>query len=408
MRIGVNCFLLQEDVGGIKQYFFSLFRELLSRGDSNQYIFFYFEQNISELKKLEGVNWKEKSVFLHSQKDILRHLDQIDLYFCPFGTLYPRPLPLPTVVTLVDIQEVFYPDFFTLHNLLARDYHYKGSTRMSDRVVTISDFSKQTIVEHHHIQGEKVKVAYLCADERFYRAKEIARKPNRPLPESFVFYPANHWLHKNHDVLLRALVWLRREKQVTVQAVFTGFDQDSGYRIEDKARAYGIADQVHLLGYVSVEELAYLYIHAQALVFPSFFEGFGIPLVEAMAAGCPVLAADATSLPEVGADSVLYFSPCSAEDLGKAIMDLVGNEQLRREYISRGYLRAKEFSAAKLADDHLAVFSEARTSFFRSKYIWNRLVRKYIDIGKLMSKVIFNGFRGKAKKMFSVLVERGS
>ena len=401
MRIGVNCFLLQEKVGGIKQYFLTLFRELLDRDDSNQYIFFYFEQNIAELNTLDRVNWKENSILLHSQKDIRHHLDKIDLFFCPFGTLYPRPLPLPTVVTLVDIQEVFYPDFFTLHNLLARDYHYKGSTGMADRVITISDFSKQTILEHHRVGDEKVKVAYLCADERFYRAKEIARRPDQPLPKSFVFYPANHWMHKNHDVLLRALQWLRCEKQITVHAVFTGFDQDTGYRVADEAREYGIEDQVVLLGYVSREELAYLYVHAQALVFPSLFEGFGIPLVEAMAAGCPVLAADATSLPEVGADSVLYFPPSSAEDLGEAIMQLVGDETLRRKLIDSGHLRAKVFSATQLADDHLDIFSEAYASFSHSKYLWDRWVRKNYDILKLLSKVFFNSFLQRWQKIYS-------
>jgi len=403
MRIGVNCFLLQKDVGGIKQYFFSLFRELLTRDDSNQYIFFYFKQNIAELNKLENAKWKENGIFLHSQKEIHRYLNKIDLYFCPFGTLYPRPLPLPTVVTLVDIQEVFYPDFFTLHNLLARDYHYKGSTRMADRVVTISDFSKQTIVEHHRVSDEKVKVAYLCADERFYKANEIARRPDFPLPERFVFYPANHWMHKNHDVLLRALVWLRQEKQVRVNAVFTGFDQDSGYQIKEKAREYGIENQIVQLGYVSVEELAYLYINAQLLVFPSLFEGFGIPLVEAMAAGCPVLAANATSLPEVGEDSVTYFNPSSAEEFGKAVMELAGNEKLRQDFIGRGQRRAKDFSAARLADDHLKIFSEACDSFHRTKYIWNLLVYKNYNIFKLLSKSIGIRLRNRWKKSFKDL-----
>lgn len=388
MRIGVNCFLLLENVGGIKQYFLTLFRELLSRDDSNQYIFFYFKQNIAELNKLSDLQWKNNSVFLDSQKEIHQHLDKIDIFFCPFGTLYPRPLPLPTVVTLVDIQEVFYPEFFTVHNLLARDYQYKGSTRMADQVVTISEFSKQSIVEHHRVAEGKVKVAHLCADERFYRAEEIARRPDNLLPDKFVFYPANHWLHKNHDILLRALVWLKGERKVVINAVFTGFDQDDGYQIESKAREYGLEDQVFQLGYVSVEELAYLYINAQMLVFPSLFEGFGIPLVEAMAAGCPVLAAEATSLPEVGAKSVSYFDPSSAEELAQAIGKLTEDETLRRDLIVRGKKRAKEFSAVRLADEHLEIFSAACVSYRRSRYLWNRWIRKYIDIAKLLCKVV--------------------
>ncbi|MCF8055232.1 MAG: glycosyltransferase family 4 protein [Desulfocapsa sp.] len=392
--------MLQPDVGGIKQYFLSLFRELLSREDSNQYVFFYFKQNAAELNKIDSELWRENAVLLHSQKEIVRYLDTIDIYFCPFGTLYPRPLPLPTVVTLVDIQEVFYPNFFTLHNLLARNYQYRGSTRMADRVVTISDFSKQSIVAHHRVPEEKVKVAYLCADERFYRAKEVARRPDRPLPEKFVFYPANHWFHKNHDILLRALVWLRDERKVLINAVFTGFDQDAGYQIKKKAREYGLQKQVFQLGYVSVEELAYLYSKAQMLVFPSLFEGFGIPLVEAMAAGCPVLAAEATSLPEVGGESVAYFDPSSAAGLGEAIVELAENENLRQDLIVQGQYRAKEFSAARMGDDHLKIFNEACDSYRRSTYLRNRWLRKYYDIGKLLSKVIGHGLWKRCKRLF--------
>ncbi len=399
MRIGVNCFLLTAEIGGIKQYFFSLFRELLSRKDENQYVFFYFEQNVAELEKLAGELWRENSIYLQSQKEIPLYLDKIDLYFCPFGTLYPRPLSLPTVVTLVDIQEVFYPDFFTTRNLLARNYHYKGSTKMADRVVTISDFSKQTIVEHHRIPGEKVVVAHLCADERFYRVKEVGRKPDRSLPVDFIFYPANHWLHKNHDVLLRALKYLKKEKDIVVHVVFTGFDQDKGYQVEKKAKEYGVAKQVCQLGYVSVEELAYLYSHAKLMVFPSLFEGFGIPLVEAMAAGCPVLAADATSLPEVGEKSVSYFDPTSATDLGRAMLEMIGDEDLRQDLIVRGQSRAKVFSPARLGDEHLKAFAEACHSFRRSDYLRKRWLRKYYDIVILLSKVIGKTLLRKSQKL---------
>lgn len=397
MRIGVNCFLLTAEIGGIKQYFFSLFRELLARSDGNKYVFFYFEQNLSALTELDYALWKKDGILLTSQKEIYNHLDKIDIFFCPFGSLSPRPLPIPTVVTLVDIQEVFFPEFFTTHNLLARQYHYQGSTSLADRVVTISDFSKRTIVKHHRLKMNKVKVAHLCADPRFYKAEEIGRRPDCKLPEKFVFYPANHWLHKNHDILLRALVWMKEEKGYLVNAVFTGFDQGSGYQIGKKAKEYGLSEQVFQLGYISVEELAYLYTKAQLLVFPSLFEGFGIPLVEAMAAGCPVLAANTTSLPEVGQESVAYFDPSSAGDLGESIVELLEDEQQYNALRSKGRLRARDFSAAKLADDHLHVFKDARDSFSWSRYLVNRWWWKYLDIVKFLLRIFFINLKQKWK-----------
>ncbi|HWW96019.1 MAG TPA: hypothetical protein VN375_21820, partial [Vicinamibacteria bacterium] len=107
MRIGVNCFLLQPNIGGIKQYFLTLFRNLLENDSENQYVFFWYEHNAGELANLGTDRWKEGAVPLTDQREVLSHLDKIDLYFCPLSALYPRPLPKPSVVSLPDIQEVF-------------------------------------------------------------------------------------------------------------------------------------------------------------------------------------------------------------------------------------------------------------------------------------------------------------
>ncbi|MHB8788701.1 MAG: glycosyltransferase family 4 protein [Desulfobulbaceae bacterium] len=384
MRIGINCYLLEPHIGGIKQYFLALCRELLLHDDQNQYVLFYFDRNISELEKLGTDLIARHGILLREQGEIRQHLHRIDLYFCPFGSLIPRPLPLPTVVTIVDIQEVFFPEFFTVGNLVARFWHYVGSTRMADHVLTISAFSKDTLVHHHGLPPAKITVAHLCADERFYRARDIARRPAAPLPEKFIFYPANRWRHKNHDMLLRALAWLRDHENMTVHGVFTGFDQDNGYPLEEKAKEYGIADQVTQLGYVSVEELAYLYGHAELLVFPSLFEGFGIPLVEAMAAGCPVLAARATSLPEVGGDGAAYFDPASPESLARALGELLADPAGRRDLVALGRRRAGDFSPAAMGEAHKLAFRKAALAYSGKRYLWLRYGYKYLHVAKTL------------------------
>ncbi len=396
MRIGVNCYILQADIGGIKQYFVSLFRELLENDADNSYIFFYFEHNRTELEKLGRNVVEKKGILLNSQREIKDHLHLIDVYFCPFGSLIPRPLPVPTVVTMVDIQEVFFPGFFTFHNLVARFWHYGGSTRMADHVVTISDFSKKTLVDYHRLPPDKISVAHLCADERFYRADQVAKCPEKQLPDQYLFYPANRWIHKNHDVLLRALAWLRDNKSMTIHAVFTGYDQENGYSIEKKAEEYGLSGQVVQLGYVSVGELAYLYTHAECMVFPSLFEGFGIPLVEAMASGCPVLSSKATSLPEVGGDAAVYFEPTSHEELAEAVLSLLENSSLRETQVNLGYKRAAEFSASHMAQIHLEAFSNACRHFSHKRYFALRYGYKYVH----MVRTLFYAFFLAIRKIF--------
>lgn len=266
---------------------------------------------------------------------------------------------------------------------------------MADRVVTISHFSKNTIVEHHGIPSGKVAVAHLCADERFYRAPQIARQPTQCLPQKYVFFPANYWQHKNHDLLLRAIQWIRVEKHIIVHVVLTGFPQKKGYPLEKKIAEYDLSNQVHQLGYISIEEIAYLYLYAQLMVFPSLFEGFGIPLVEAMAAGCPVLAANTTSLPEIGKDSVCYFDPFSVEDLGQNILMLYNDNELRSNLIRRGSERAQEFSAARMAEVHLQAFDEACQAYSFSRYLWLRWFYKYFHAIRILINFLWDLVRGR-------------
>lgn len=377
MRIGVNCFLLQPTIGGLKQYFHTLFHELLERDGENEYIFFWFDHNTDELEKVASDRWKRHAIKLADQRQIAAHLDQINLYFCPFGALYPRPLPLPTLTTLVDIQEVYFPEFFTEEDLYMRDLHYASSTHMSDRVMTISEFSKQSIVKFHHLPPEKVMVAYLSADNRFYRSAEIARKPDRLLPQNFIFCPANFWQHKNHDRLLQALRLLRDEHDLHVDLICTGYEQPNGYPLAAKAIEYGIAEQTHLLGYRSIEEIAWLYQHARMLVFPSLFEGFGIPLVEAMAVGCPIAAARSSSIPEVLDGAGQLFDPMSPPDIAATIARVWNDAALCQTMVQRGMQRAADFSAMLTAQAHRHAFTEARQAYSYQRYLWNQIIYQH-------------------------------
>jgi glycosyltransferase involved in cell wall biosynthesis len=375
MRIGVNCFLLGPHIGGLKQYFHSLFNYLLQHDQENSFVFFYFDHNISELDELKSEHWRETSIRLQDQMEVFNYLDTFDLYFCPFGCLWPMPIPKPSVVTLVDIQEEFFPEFFTASDLRSRKYHFYGSTHMADRVITISQFSKQSIVRFHCIAAEKIDVVYLCADERTTSAAiEEKVAADFTLPERYIFYPANHWKHKNHDCLLRALQLLRDQDQLKIKAIFTGYDQPNGYPLNEKIDEYGLIDQVSNVGYLSEEQMAYLYRHAFLLCFPSHFEGFGIPLVEAMALGCPVICANTSSIPEVVGDAALLFDPNDPKQCAATIKRLWFGEDERKQLICKGYVQAQKFSNEKLAIGHLETFKHAQSDFRRSYYFWRKFI----------------------------------
>jgi glycosyltransferase involved in cell wall biosynthesis len=372
MRIGVNCFLLQSHVGGVKQYFLTLFNWLLESDLDNSYVLFYFEHNLTELGKLKSDRWRSDARLLSNQDQIADYLSDIDLYFCPFNSLWPRPVSIPSVVMLVDIQEEFYPQFFTAEDLYYRDYHYPASTRAADRVLTISDFSKASIVRYHGVRKSKVIVAHLSADPLYFEAPAIAMPPDVKVPFSqFLFFPANCWPHKNHDTLLRALKLLKALGECA-NVVLTGFDIPGGYSVQAKMVEYGISECVHLAGYVTVPQMAYLYKAAEMTVFPSLFEGFGIPPVEAMAVGCPVVAAASSCLPEICGDAAEYFEPSDPVALARAICRVRGDGKLREGMIRRGHVRAIHFSVESTARAHLRAFAEAASSHSGLRFGWHR------------------------------------
>jgi len=381
MRIGINCLDLNDRMGGLRQYGQRLIRELLDNDGDNNYVVFHSRDNGHEIELIGSGRMRDVARPVSGYGELFCKLEDIDLYFCPFASLWPRPLPVASVVNLSDIQEVFYPQFFTQEALESRKRNYLPSTRRADSVLTVSEFSKRTLVEHHGISPDKIFVAYHCAEESMFISPPGDPLRQFTLPDRFIFYPANYWHHKNHDVLLRALGLLRKEKGVVVPCVLTGHEADNGYPIQQKIVEYGLVDQVRLLGYVTNEEIRALFHRAEALCFPSLFEGFGMPLVDAMAAGLPITCADAASIPEVVGDAGMLFDPGSHEDLADKLASLWGSRRMQDELVDAGRERVKVFTAANMVKVHLDAFRAACATsdpeakgFYRNE-VWGPLMQ---------------------------------
>jgi glycosyltransferase involved in cell wall biosynthesis len=353
--------------------------------EQNKYVFFYFEHNVKEMEFLGKEKWKKGAILLENQAEVRFYMDKIDLYFCPFGALWPRPVPVPSVVTVVDAQEKYYPQFFTKQALWNREKFYKASTKTADQVITISEFSKESIASFHRLNRKKIHVAYLAADQGFF-------EPLRPLdrrlhlPGNYIFYPANFWLHKNHDNLLKALLFLKNKFNLKVDCILTGFEVDNGYPLEKKINEYGLKNQVKTIGYVNQEEIKHIYAGAKMLCFPSLFEGFGMPIVEAMAVGCPVVCSNAASIPEITGDEALLFDPNDPLDIAAKIRELWTDEKMRKTLTAKGKERVKKFSFEKTAEKHLEVFEQALKSFKKSRYFFYRYLYEPFHAFKMKGK----------------------
>jgi glycosyltransferase involved in cell wall biosynthesis len=263
-------------------------------------------------------------------------LDELDAIHFPLTVMLPRVDHPPAAVSLLDIQHVFFPEFFSRPELAYRRVVYGWSLRRARTVIAISGHVKQTLVERMGIEAERVEVIHLGLDHELFHPNGAERRP-------FLLYPANPWPHKNHQRLFEAFLRVRKRRP-ELRLVLTGTGLE---------RLRVFPEGVEVRGRVSREELAELYRTASALVFPSLYEGFGQPPLEAMASGTPVASSRAGSLPEVCGDAAFYFEPTSVDEMTEAILAVL---ERPNHLVERGLRRAGEFTWDATARRHDEVY----------------------------------------------------
>lgn len=356
MRIGIGLNLLAPDNGGVTNYVLTLLRNWPRYARGHTMVLFSFEHNEPLLATLPA-EARQHEIRLRTQEEALEHFDKIDVYFCPFGTLWPRPVRKPSVLTFHDMQERFYPEFFTAKEHEERFFHYDWSLRMADAVIAISEFTREMAVKIVGASRRKFHVVHHVPDLLPAPQKPAAWNDESPM-KPFVFYPANFWKHKNHVALIAAMARVKSQHE-SLSLVCTGSLLGRETEWAAAVRDAGVGDCVHHLGKVSRAEISWLYHHARALIFPSLFEGFGIPLLEAMQTECPIACGHNTSQPDVARAAALYFDAQKPESIAAAILRIAQDPALRTRVIAAGRERLRDFSARKQIDGHLAAFAAA-------------------------------------------------
>ncbi len=366
MKVGVNLLdLAPGKIGGMEQYIRNLI--WYSTIQDEKYSFYLF-LNTDNFDSFDEASQRITKIIIDHDKDRSLQLYQyiedlkLDMWFCPLLILEPRFINIPTIVTIPDIQHEFFPDFFNKEIIEWRKENYQFSAQKADAVLTLSNFSKQSIVEKYEIKEEKVHSIYLDSDKVFYektlekKNKEIRIKYN--LPPKYIFYPANTWPHKNHIRLLEAMKILKNDFQLDIKLVLTGSADRVHDVITDFIYKNQLREDVLFLGYIAQEDMPYIYSNAVSLVFPSLFEGFGIPLVEAMRSSCSILCSNAGSIPEVVEDCALLFDPYNPKDIADKVRLIVSDRDLRTILIEKGKTRAAQFSWEQSSQETLEIFNE--------------------------------------------------
>jgi glycosyltransferase involved in cell wall biosynthesis len=364
--IGFNLYYCNDGrAGGVYYFALSLLREIIKTGSRNLLVFSGPSQGPELRNLLEPGGLKAVQIDL--PEEIFQWRDRFDVLFTPGPWEGVIVSDRPTVAFIPDVLEHFHPEFFTQRDLDMRLVRHGHSARACTLLVTPSQFSKTAIVERYGISGEKVRVVPHGVHPLFSDPSQPGSRPvNLPSEVSnYLFFPSNSWKHKNHLRLLEALVKLRDEKNLHVPCVFTGellTGESNFVDILGAVRDRGLSGQVFHLGKRSVSELKYLYSNALALVHPSLCEGFGLPIVEAMACGCPIVAAGTTSIPEVAGDAAIYFDPLSVEDMVERIAEAAASPERLSQRSRLGRQRAALFSDELQAQAYLDIWDEVYNS----------------------------------------------
>ena len=242
------------------------------------------------------------------------------------------------ISTLHDIAFVRYPDSFSRTFRYSYQLAIPFILRSSKKVITVSEFSKSEICDVYKVDKEKVTVIHNAVSDVFKEKQNIADKATPDEPYIMAVSSINH--QKNFHGLIDAFTLLNQESH---QLYIIG-SLNKNFAEPDLINKINSDARIKLLGRVSDEELARLYAGASAFVYPSFYEGFGIPPLEAQASGCPVIVSNVASLPEVCGNSALYCSPFEVTDIANKIQLMISDPQLMQTFIDKGYQNITKYS----------------------------------------------------------------
>lgn len=344
---------------GIGTYIKNLLPIIIKKMSHNQ---FYIIGNSEELNSYIGnydnVTYIDLNVPIYSLKEQINLKKVIpkdtDLFFSPHYNI-PLFFSGKLVTTVHDMFHIAMHQYLnsTAQKIYAK-FMFKAVKLKSDKILTVSNFSKKEIIKYVNIDDSKVHVTYNGVTKNDNDGCYSDYKHNR---KPYLLFIGNVKPHKNLIKLLEAFNLL--PEHIDVELVIIG--KKDGFINGDlkvKEFAKSMENKVRFTGYLSEEELQEYILYSQGLVFPSLYEGFGLPPLEAMIHGCPVIASNVASIPEICGDAVLYVDPYNPEDIANKIKMLLSNKELQEDLIQKGFNRVKKFTWENCAVDTINVIEE--------------------------------------------------
>ncbi len=381
MKIGVDIrALMDERYSGVSAYAEQLLREIIRQDQKNEYYLFYnsfhnlsgrFSSWESERVKIIGTHFPNK-IFNYGLQKIFgwpfldKILGGVDIFWSPHFNFSSFSKDSKNILTVHDLSFLRTPEFFSWrkncwHLLLG----VRNLIKKADTIVAISENTKLDLIDIFGVSAEKIKVIYsglnLPKAEFSFTGEQSFVNKNK-LKTGFILSVGNIEPRKNLDGLIKAYDILRESNpSIKNQLVLAGAPGWRNKHIYQAAKKSKFSDSIIFTGYVSESEKIYLYHNAKVFVFPSFYEGFGFPPLEAMSYGLPVVASNTSSIPEVVGDCALLVNPVFPSEIASALEIILTDEKVREKYQEAGKERLALFSWEKTAAEYLKLFSNVQS-----------------------------------------------
>ncbi len=367
MKIAIDIRTAAGEKAGKGWYTFNIVQNLLlleqhlPQHQQNHYIL-YTKESVAGFEQFKNATIKvinSKGLFWHHKvaKDIEKN--NTDIFFAPSSFIIPTLLSkkVKTILAVHDLVAFLFPAGHNKKAMLIESLFLKRALKKATKILTISENTKQDLLTNFKISQQKIEIIFPAASEIFRptdksKLTEFAKQTN--LPKNFFLAVGTLEPRKNYLNLIKAFSLVERQYP-NYHLVIVGQKGWDFEPIFDEIRSNYLQKKVHVLGYLSNSSLANLYNLAKAFVFPSFYEGFGIPPLEAMQSGCPVIASNTSSIPEVVEDSAILIDPQSYTEISGAMIKLIKDEDFGESLRQKGLLQAKKFSWEKSAEELLEV-----------------------------------------------------
>jgi glycosyltransferase involved in cell wall biosynthesis len=352
---------------GVRTYLTNLIEAMLKA--ENEFTYFIYAKNLEELTRWEHNDSKVTMKRLPSASGRFNLLigfpvcairDRLSLFHSQY--VLPPLIPCKSVLTIHDILYESNPEFFPeLHKTLLK-FFVPFSARRADRIISVSEFTKKQIVNYYGIPEEKITVIHEGASDKFAPMRDndliLSVLKRYGVKKKYILFVGRIEPRKNIVGLLKAFNYIKKRGMKDLCLVIVG-NQDSIFKekeLFDRIEEMELGSDIIFTGGVSEDDLPVLYNGAEVLVYPAFAEGFGLPVLEAMSCGTPVITSNTTSLPEVTGDAAILINPHLFEEIGEGIEKLLNNQGLRKEFSEKGLERAQKFKWDKTAEKTIEVY----------------------------------------------------